>query len=86
MKMSSNTFLRNIGVFSETAGAISISCYANITDSASNNYDDQAGIFEFDGFKEGIISDGEEDLLFNNIINRDQYKARCLGTFTLLPH
>ena len=68
-----NTFDSNIGGLLSTAGAISLSCYLNITH--SDNSEEGNKIFKYHGFLEGEI-----DQTFNYLIDKYKFKANMLGT------
>lgn len=63
-----NKFERNIGAFSETAGAISLSCFWNVTH--SDNSLEGERLLSYHGFLED-----EDDVSFNYLIDRSAFKA-----------
>ena len=75
--LSGNEFERNIGAFVNTAGAIALSCYYNITH--SDNSIEGESIFHFDGFEEGAIP-----VIFNSQVDKELFKQRSIGKYLFI--
>jgi hypothetical protein len=74
--LEDNRFERNIGGFKSTAGAISMSCYWNVTHSDNSLEGEQ--LFTYHGFLQGEIEG-----LYNYLIQKDTtYKLNMLGELT----